>query len=155
MLFQNKEAFLEWAASDEGKLYVNPLIDQKVTSGIATFKAKHPNSLMLGERLDKIEQAIAEKDKALKRNELNFFAFKKCTEAGVDFDLLEGFPMESEEQVAEKIDQLGRIAGLTEDRLRTELIVRNSHRPSGAQDRETPTRKTLNDYILEAEFRSR
>ena len=152
--FTDKAEFLEWFKSDEAKEIAFPIIDSKVSAGIKTYSLKHPDSHALGERLDEIEKKISEKEALLKNNELQFFAYKKCNENGIDYELLDGFPLSDEKAIDEKILQLTKTNALTKDRIVNELLA-NSPKPSSGQWVENSGKKTYNDYVLEAEERER
>ena len=137
--FKDKAEYLEWINTDEYKTIGQPVFDSKVNSAIKTYQLKHPDSKLLGERLDDIENRINTKEIELKKNELKFFAYKKCVEFGIDFDLLDGFPLEDEKQIKEKILQLSKTTAITKDRLMNKLLIENSFKPGSGIGHDSPS----------------
>jgi len=152
--FKDKAEFVQWFDSAEGKEIAHPAFDVKVNSAIQTYIKKHPDSAALGATLDEIEKAIALKDAELAKETLSHFAYRQCVEAGIDPDLLSGFPLTDEKQITEKINQLGTKQAKSVDQIINERIAGMQRKPQLGQERET-TIKTKNDYILEAEERDR
>ena len=68
-IFENKEKFLEWLNSEEGKSIAAPVIDSKVSNGINSYKQNHPDAANLAPRLNSIEEAIAAKELELKKKD--------------------------------------------------------------------------------------
>jgi hypothetical protein len=153
--FKDRAEFVQWFDSEEGKQVAQPLFDQKVTAGIKAYQAKHPDRENLGDRLGVIEGKILEKDMQLKSNELRFFAFKKCTEAGVDFDLLDGFALTDEKAITEKIEQLGTMQSISIDRIINSRLASAQKKPESSQLSDNHMKKDQNYYALEAELRER
>jgi hypothetical protein len=149
--FKDKAEYLEWLNTDEYKTIGQPVFDSKVSAAIKTYSLKHPTKDNLGERLDLIDKALEKKDLELKQNELKFFAFRKCTENNIDYDLLNGFPLEDEKAIADKIDQLSITQSKLNDRLVNEKLATMMQRPQSGQQREMNN----NDYLLQAEERDR
>jgi hypothetical protein len=149
----NKQEFDLWINTDEGKAIAGPYFDSKVGNAIKTYQSKHPTKDNLGLILDEIEKKIANKDLEARANDLRFFAYKRCIENNVDYELLEGFNFDNEESISNKIDQLA----VTQSKLSNQMIhekLASTSKPKSGQQRETPI-KDANYYLLQAEERDR
>ena len=153
--FKDKAEYLEWVNCDKYKTIAQPVFDQKVNAAIQTYIKKHPDSTALSATLDEIEKAIAAKDAELAKETLSHFAYRKCVESGIDFDLLEGYPLTDEKQIVEKINQLGTKQAKSVDQLINERLAGMQRKPQLGQQRESPPIKGFNEYALEAEERDR
>jgi len=129
------------------------LFDYARTKSVATFRENHPADSELGRRLEKIENRIQEKENLLKANELRFYAFKKCADTGINFDLLDGYPLQSEEAVAEKIDQLAASITTASQKNLAAIMAQEAHRPTGGGVDNDDKPKTLSQYMAEATAR--
>lgn len=102
------EEFTNFVESEEGKSYLQPLMDRRVAQAIETYRKNHPAPAELGSRLDKIEQALEQKETELYRTKLDNFLFKKCTALEVPYELLKDFPFDSEDAINLKIEGLAK-----------------------------------------------
>jgi hypothetical protein len=153
--FKDRAEFVQWFDSVEGKEIAHPAFDVKVNSAIQTYIKKHPDTKDLGPRLDEIEKAIAAKDAELEKETLSHFAYRKCVEAGIDFDLLDGFPLTDEKQIVEKINQLGTKQSKSVDQIINDRLANMQVKPKIGQQRDSSPIKGFNEYALEAEERDR
>jgi len=150
-MFDNKEAFIEFMKTDEWKSVCQPVFDSKVSLGIKSYVEKHPDSQALGPRLDEIETKIVEKDNELKKKDLEFFAFRKCVDNEIDYELLNGYPLEDEKAIEDKIIQLSKSISTAKVKNLNDFIASNSVKPQSG----IVTEKGFHDYVLEAEERDR
>ena len=130
-----------------------PLFDYATTKSVSTFRENHPPDADLGKRLEKIESRLTEKENGLKANELKFFAFRKCADTNVPYDLLDGYPLRSEKDVSDKIEQLaGSITQASQKNLAA-IMAQEAHRPTGGGVDIEDRPKTLQQYMSETSAR--
>ena len=129
------------------------LFDYARTKSVATFRENHPPDEDLGKRLAKIDQRLTEKETLLKANELRFYAFKKCADTGINFDLLDGYPLQSEKDVGAKIDQLAASITTASQKNLAAIMAQEAHRPTGGGVDNDDKPKTLSQYMAEATAR--
>ena len=148
-----KEEFALWINTDEGKSIVSPFVDNKITGAIKTYQQKHPIKDNLGERLDEFTKIIDQKENELKASDLRFFAYKRCIENNIDYELLEGFNFDNEENLSKKIIQLATTQSKSNIQTLHEKLASGVKPQSGQQRESAP--HDYNYYLNEAEERDR
>lgn len=123
---------------------VRPYLDYATSKAIETYTRNHRVAVDLGPRLEAIEKALEAKDRKIREIELQSYAAQKASEAGIPVSLLDGFRLEDEAKIAEKVAQL---AESVEKRKTADInreMVENAHRPGSGIEIQKP------DYLAEA-----
>jgi len=93
----------------------------------------------LDARLNAIEQALKAKNKSVRKMELENYAFRICTAAGIDPDLLEGYSMENEEAIKGKVEKLAGAVAISKQDAVNLAIQQNSPKPRSGITSSKPT----------------
>lgn len=136
--------------ASEFSVFVNgegrQFVDREISKALDTYRRKKPAADDVVSRLQEIEGALRKKDLELRRKDLSFFAYKTASEKGIPFDLLDGFPLQDEQRIAEKIDQLAQaVAVKKRGDIQVDYFV-NECKPSPSMPpAEEP--RTFGDYL--------
>jgi len=112
------------------KLWSESMADKRVSEGIASYRKKHPGIDDLGPRLEEVEKRIREKDESIHKEKMKNYAYRKCAEAGISVDLLDGYDLTNETAIAKKIEELAAFAATMKIQRANELMAAG-YKPGG------------------------
>jgi hypothetical protein len=100
--------------------------DSQVTKALKTYSSKRLDTSTLTARLLRLEAALQQKEK---EQDMKFHIFKKCYEAGVNYDLVKDIPFSSKEEAEKKILQLQEFAAAKAEKTFNERIIAETLKP--------------------------
>lgn len=122
---------------------VKSFVDKRVTQGIQTALSKRLDTSTLTARLYRLEGATK---KLERQNAIKFHAFKKATEKGVDYCLIENETFADEASAEKRINALVEFAKQRAAKDLNSNILAHAFQPGTGNPKESRP-KTFNDYV--------
>ena len=119
-------------ADPESKKIILSFVDQQVTKALKTYSAKRLDTSTLTARLLRLETALQQKEK---EQDMKFHIFKKCYEAGVNYELVKDIPFQSKEEAEKKILQLQEFATMKAEKTFNERMIAEAPKPGTGETR--------------------
>ena len=113
-----------WLETQDGKRFIQPILDKYHNKGLDTWKANNLESIIEDEvskrnpvetedqrRIRKLEQKLQEAENLQKRTKMESYAAQLAAQKGIPTELVTHFIGDDEESTESNIETLGRVVG--------------------------------------------